>query len=357
MIFDKLEKSVRENAKKEFNCIPFPFERFSSFIPGIQQRHYYNITANSGVGKSQITDELAWFSPYEFYVKNRINPNFKTKVKFFYFSLEMDKESKFLQAACRNLFKDYNIRTSVNVLKSIGKNRVTDDLYQAFLKTRTWLEELENFTDFIEEAHPYHIYRTVQQFYAENGTITKKKFIIDGVEKERFDYYTPNDPDLYVIVIVDHLDEITWETGDKQKETMQKHTKYMKELRNRYGPSIFDIQQQAAASESVQNFQLNKLEPSLTGLGEDKTTQRRYNTILGLFSPFRHELMNYRGYDIRQLKDNYRSLIVLKNRNGPVNVVTSLFFDGATNYFKELPLPDDPKINSFYKIINNLKVI
>lgn len=61
--------------------------------------------------------------------------------------------------------------------------------------------------------------------------------------------------------------------------------------------------------------------------------------LFGLFSPFRHELPEYLGYDITRFKDHFRVLEVLLNREGEANSMVPLWFDGATNSFAELPQP------------------
>ena len=65
------------------------------------------------------------------------------------------------------------------------------------------------------------------------------------------------------------------------------------------------------------------------------------NVILGLFSPFRHEIPDYLGYDVTFFKDNIRFLEILGGREGGAGTICPLYFDGAVNYFKELPLPND----------------
>jgi len=95
--------------------------------------------------------------------------------------------------------------------------------------------------------------------------------------------------------------------------------------------------------ESIENAKANRLKPSLDGLGDSKLTQRDANVIFGLFSPFRHEIPKYMGYDITKFKDNIRFLEVLASREGGGGIISPLYFDGAVNYFKELPKPDNVK--------------
>lgn len=131
---------------------------------------------------------------------------------------------------------------------------------------------------------------------------------------------------------------------------------YLIKLRNRFNYIPVVVQQQAASQESVENKKANKLKPSLDGLGDNKMTQRDCNVAIGLFSPFRHEIPEYMGYDITFFKNNIRFLEVLANREGSAGDICPLYFDGAVNYFKELPKPKDhEEMSKVYKFIKNLR--
>lgn len=65
------------------------------------------------------------------------------------------------------------------------------------------------------------------------------------------------------------------------------------------------------------------------------------NILLGLFSPYKFEMKEYKGYNITRFKDNIRFLEVLVHRDGEMGGLCPLFFDGAVSRFEELPLPDD----------------
>ena len=85
----------------------------------------------------------------------------------------------------------------------------------------------------------------------------------------------------------------------------------------------------------IKNFQDNKMA----------------DMVLGLFAPTRYEISTYRGYNIARMKDSYRSLIFLKDRNyGLANNYVHLYFDGASNIFKELPIKDEMTENIYDQI-------
>jgi hypothetical protein len=93
------------------------------------------------------------------------------------------------------------------------------------------------------------------------------------------------------------------------------------------------------------------MEPSSAGLGDDKTTSRDVNCIIGLYNPSKFNKSEHQGYNILRLKDNGRFLKILEDRDyGAGGSICPLFFDGATSTFKELPLvTEKEQLESCYK--------
>lgn len=59
------------------------------------------------------------------------------------------------------------------------------------------------------------------------------------------------------------------------------------------------------------------------------------DVMLAVFNPYREKLTNYRGYDIKTLKHNFRSVILLKNRYGDGDVAVGYSYFGGVNFWKE----------------------
>ena len=107
-------------------------------------------------------------------------------------------------------------------------------------------------------------------------------------------------------------------------------------MRDRWNFIPVMVQQQAASQESVENMKANRLRPTPDGLGISKNTQQDADTLIGLFAPSRHNILNWERYDVSRLGDSHRELSILLNRRGN-SVTTQLYFNGAANFFKELP--------------------
>jgi len=283
-----------------------------------------------------------------------VQKNDNTKLKIFYFSLEMSAEQKLRQAISNKLYMDTRgeVRIDPVSLRSVkgaveqevlDKIDGYDEYFNQFDKTVTFIDNIKN---------PYGIYKFMEDYANRNGvTHYKTKVFTDSKtgessENEIFDYYEPHDPEEYVIIIIDHISLIS-----KEKEHRNLHesitklsSDYLVKLRNRFNFSPVVIQQQSAAQESIENMKASRLKPSLDGLADNKLTQRDADVILGLFSPFRHSIKTYPekdGYNILHFKDKIRFLEILASREGGGNSLCPLYFDGAVNYFMELPKPDD----------------
>ncbi len=264
----------------------------------------------------------------------------------------MDLESKIIQGISKRLFNNYGYVIPYGQILSMNRNRISEEVYSKIYELRNYFEEMADVVSMSDEQMtPSTIMKQLTAYAHQNGQIKRKKINTrdprTGEEKveEIFDYYVPNNPNEYVLNITDHLAELDTCENRNEKEAIEEHSDNMRIVRNRYGYIPVDIQQQSSAQESLDHFKANKLEPSTEGLGESKLTQRKVNVMLGLFNPSAHEMKSYRGYDITKLGDNFRQLSIIRQRNGVAGINVGLYFNGAVNYFEELPRAEDFKNN------------
>lgn len=338
------------------NCIPSPFKRFNEDYVGVEKGFYYLVSANQKVGKTQITNYLFVYSPILYAYKHRE----QVKVKIYYYNLEESKENITLRFISFLLytFSKGQLRISTKDLKSTRKEHVLDERILQILQEEPYksiMEFYEECIEFREERNPTGIQKSIEDFCKDNGRIEYvEKTISDKITGEEvkinvFDKYIPNDDRLYFIPIVDHISLISPEMNLTLKQSMDKLSAYLVKDRNRYNISPVVVQQQAAASESTENFKLNKLRPTAIGLSDTKYTARDCSMMIGLFAPVRHDIREYFGYDVTRLKDHLRFMEIVVNREGEQNGICPLFFDGACNAFFELPKPSDEELNKFYE--------
>lgn len=346
--FRKVFDRIKNNFENDINCIPSKFNRFKPFFLGIIRSTYIIITASSGIGKSRFTKWAYMFSPLEF-VKN--SPELNIKLKIFYFSLE-ENEDKFIRSLISSeLYQRYKLEISARDLLDLDKDnsKMSQDVLDKIEECAEYIDSFLEDVEVIDSIrNPYGIYKYVRAYAAANGKFYLKGQEVDATQpSQSWDKYVANNPDEYVEVIVDHYGLLEPEKGMTLRDAIGKFSSdYALKIRDKFGYTIIGVQQQAADKES-QEYTMkgqsieSKLEPSLDGLGDNKTTQRDADFVYGLFAPERYEIKDHRGYDITILRDSYRQLKLLKDRDGEANKRIGLYFQGAINEFSELPKAED----------------
>lgn len=361
-LIERTKTYIKERADKirngGVNCISSPFVRFRKEFIGTEQKKYYIVTANTKVGKTQFANFLFVFTNIIYAYEH---PE-QIRLKIFYYALEETPEDITLRFMSFLLNKYANIRISPSDLASSSNVPLDDKVLEALElpQIKNLLEFYDSHVEFSPTRNPTGINKEVRNFMLANGTVHYKKVTIKdeftGKPKEvdKFDYYEPNDPDLYTLVIVDHASLLQPEQGLTDKTKIDKMSEYFVELRNKYFVSPVLIQQQTADRESLDAFKENKLRPTAQGLADSKYTGRDCNCLIGVFNPFKHELPEYKKYDITKLQDNARFVEIILNRGGSCGGIIGLYFDGVTCNWAELPRPDDySALTKMYAFLKN----
>lgn len=369
---NKLEKDIERLKQRrqrviegKYNCIPFPFPRFKSFFPGVEQEKFIVITANQKIGKSKFTDFLLVYEPLFFSMEHP-----ELKVKILYFTLEMSPSAKRDEFYCHLLYRLDGIRVSPTDLRSTDIDNPVDEHILELLsseKYRPYIEKFNEMVEFIDEdKNPTGINRRCRDYALAHGHLNFKDIEVTDpltnniTTRQIIDSdnpYTPDDPEEYRIVIVDNASNLALESGMKKMENIDKLAKYGITLRNQLKYIFVLIQHQAQAQEGIENQKLNRIKPSSDGLADCKTTTRDANFVLGLYSPYKYGLREYEGYDITKFGNRIRFMEVIEDRDyGANNHICPLFFDGAVSTFAELPKPNDKiGLEKVYAYINSLE--
>lgn len=332
------------------NCIPFPFERFRQDIPGIEQYQYVIVTASTKVGKTQLASYLYLYTILEYCFNNKD----KCSCHIIYFALEESPDRIIERYLSHLLWHLDNIHIAPTDLRSTdASNPIPQDVLnllqtKPYLDRRAFFEECVQFET--EETSSISIKNICSKYAAKTGTVKGHYIETNGKKMPVIDSYTPNDPNHYKVVIIDHVSLIDQAENLSKKQSIDKLSEYcVKYLRNIFGYTCVIIQQQSFENEGLEAVKQKHLMPNAASLSDTKYTARDADLVLGLFSPDKFGIANYMGYDITLLRNNVRFMSVIANRNGVIGGICPLFFDGEICDFKELPFPEDPKINDFYK--------
>lgn len=240
----------------------------SNAINGVQKARMYGLAAPSKAGKTTLAD-------YGF-VLHPILHSMATgePVHVHYFSYEIDRVSKEFDFAAFFLNYDYGI-THITLDPGVTKNGETEiPLSPDYLRGRVLSDQGEvirvkesilNVLKVIYESRIVPIFGE----YAENGLqITKgyitfienrdnptgiNKYLLSEAEKlgtlhkvsaghgERIVGYTPNDPTLTTIVIMDHLRKMLIERNFTMKQNIDKYLEYATEIKKICGFTFVPI--------------------------------------------------------------------------------------------------------------------
>ena len=375
MIKEVLEnKKLREEGK--FIGIPLYkiFPKLSTVLPSLPRGSAWMISAASGVGKSKFARFIikSIYSIYKEYINKGLNPGFKPKFLIF-----LTEESKLdLKIAMTSaLIKDkYNYDLDKLKILSMSLHPLTNLELSYIEGVEKELNELISFMDINDTiSNPYGIYKYCRNISKQEGIHYYVK-LLDGTDEidhnkyeklskpikatYKYSHYIPNDKEQYVIVLVDNLNNLTPESkhnGDLRLAIMNWSRDYMvKQLIMHWKWTVINVIQQAMATEQKQFTNrgesiIEKLIPSIAGLGNSKESARDTHIFTGLFKPAKYNVDDYQNYDTSRagIGLNFISAIFEKNRIGRDSFEIPLFFDGATEKFKELPSPE--KANKYFQ--------
>lgn len=353
---EKANKYIKDRRQRlldgGINSIPSPFVRFRGDFLGWEQGTYYLVTSFTKGGKTQLVSHLLFDALLYCYYNEK-----KTGVslKVLYFPLEETELKIMLRFQSWLLYRYTNgrVRVSPSDLKSSNNDKPLPQEIIDLLETDEIVDIIDYFEShviFSNETNPTGIYKFCKEYARSHGKVTMKPAKYKDEfgqlrDTEAFDFYTPDNPNEYVLTVIDTVNLLQLERGFNKKQTIDKMSEYNIELRDRYNQSPIVIQQQNTDNESVESIRFNRSRPTTAGLGDSKYTSHDANIVLGIYSPFRFGIDTYLtdehgiGYDIKKLKDHFRTIEVLVNRDGELGGIIGMFFDGATCTWSELPKP------------------
>lgn len=361
-IKESLIKSREVILRGGVNCIPSRFLRFRQDFPGIRKKFYYLITGGTKSSKTQLTNYMFVITPIFYYIEH---PEL-IKPTIMYFPLEETKEEitlRFYAYVISYLSKgQYEI--SPENLESVDERNPLPQAVLDIMDSPEFIKIADTYEEcvhFYEDRNPTGIYKVIKSYLESNGKVIKEKKTITYVDEmtgqtrtetiEAFKEYIPNNPNEYIIPIVDHVGLLQEERGMTLKTTIEKLSEYFVILRNRYSITPVVVQQQNMETTNLEAFKANKIRPTKDGLKDSKRTGEDCSVLIGITNPFSFGLPDYMGYNIGVLKDCFRMMEIVLARKGKANGLCPLYFNGAINRYEELPLPNTSELNNIYDFI------
>jgi hypothetical protein len=313
--FDRALEEIKRGQLGLNEGLPHGIPGLNDYVPNVQQKSYYLLGASTGCGKTSLADSMFIYSPYDAFKTGDTTYDLDITL----YSFEIDIISKIIKGICYKIYKDFNIIVDVNYILSRGKNRISKEIYDKVMLYREYYDQLsDKVTIFDSSINPTGIYKYLEAKAEKLGKIeykyiTTKNDRDEIVKIKVFDKYTPNNPQLIKIFIIDHIALTKGEKGlTNTKSIIDTMSEYSIKLRNNYYYSPVIVQQLSYEINDPIRARLNRLSPMLSDFGDSKYTTRDADFVFSLYSPMTHGQEFYMGYDIRLLGDRFRAVEILK---------------------------------------------
>ena len=265
-------------------------------------------------------------------------------VDWIYYSFEISKTAKIAKWVSNFIYRMDGTTADPNMILSRGKNRLSQDIYTKVQKVYPVIEELLSHVKFIDEPQtPNQIYWDMLKHAEANGQFQYEEYLGENnVPHRRKVGYIPNDPNKYVLPIVDHIGLCKREKGLTKKDNIDKLSSMFVYFRNmcEYSPVVISQFNRSLSTIDRQKFKNSDLSPTLEDFKDTGSIAEDCNVALGIFNPYKFDMKTYLGYDISQLKENFRAINIMKNRDGQDWKNIGMQFIGGSGFYKELPKPD-----------------
>ncbi len=336
--FDKLDGEVQDGMAGKNESIPIGLPRLGKYA-NWRKRIFTLLFSSTGAGKSSLADDMM-LNACEWCIKNKESGR---KIKFILFSMERSKHYRIAKWVSRKIFLDEGIVIPIPKLLGWWKEKMTQKEYELFLQYRDYVEMLlEDYIDIYEGARsPTDMYRILKEFFEEHGT-----YEVDPNNPFK-KIYTPNDPNLIVVPIID--------TGNLTKRTKEHPTKkgsvdltceFMQGFRDLEGASPFWIAQVGRSMSNPMRLKDTEAELTLDDVKESGDMGDACDIAITLFDPIKYKQGSKTGYNPIDFldKDNgakyFRSIQICKSSYGEDDLRIPLGFNGFCGQFKELPRKD-----------------
>lgn len=350
--FDDVITDIEKGISGENTGIPLDFKKLSKTLSGVQKYMYTLVGGNSGTGKTAFVDLVYCLGVYDWWYKNKDTTDIK--IKIIYRSMERTKKLKIAKWICLKLYIDHKIIIDIPTLfqREGKKTELNDELFELIKGYRKYFSEMleSGVVEIIDgQENPTGIFRHIQDFANKNGEWIK----INEFSKR----YKPNDPNLYTIIVLDHVGKCKSEVnGGKQlstKETTDKISEYMSVVRDTYGFSPVVISQFNRSIGNIDRFKSKDVSPEPDDFKNSGCLYEDSDVCLALFNPFKLKVNDFLGYDIPKFvassgENRFRSVSILKNSYGADDLILPLNFLGESGHFREIPNPEEFKKHSEY---------
>lgn len=314
--------------------IPFGkgLENITLDTNGISKGRMYGIAGPEKSGKSTFADYAFILQPYLYCLEHKL------PINWVYYSFEIDRVSKefdFMAFFLNNDYKVNNITLPEGVTRR-GKNKIplSPDYLRGFMMddNNNPIRIHPELIPLIRKVYEERLVPLFREYSAEG--VQLKKGLIEFIERKEnptginkhlvslaekkgtllkdsngnWISYTPNDPNLVTIVVLDHIRKVKLERGWQIKQVIDKTSEYFVDLRNIFGYTIVPIihtNRNLGSVDRLKHFKQD-LYPTSDDLKDSGNIGEDCNFLFTVFNPNedKYGLKEHFGLVIRDSRDN-----------------------------------------------------
>lgn len=319
MNFIKRIEKIRNEAS-ESNIILTGINLLDENTKGV--RGIISIAAAPKVGKTSFLLATYLCNLYLRYVESSI------KLKWIYFSFEMPEDDIKARATAFFIHKFTGIKIPYSrilgeEIKDGAIVKLNDEEYELVKRYyEDYTEKMfEHILFIVERDNPTGVYKLVKNYMLNIGVEKTRKVEVKDSTINIFESYTPNDNNVKVLCIIDHIRHLRKERGFDNKELIDTMSRYEVELTNNYGVTfvnIIHINRNLSDSEMMK-LQSTNLHPTSDMVKDTGNLSEDAHQLITLMKPTdpKYNLKSHFGKSLYEYKNRgYRTLHLVENRRG-----------------------------------------
>lgn len=321
-------------------------------IGGLRRGTYLVVGGESKSGKTAFVDN--------FFVLNAKLLNPQADVRWYYYSNEITRIEKEAGMISTMMYRNNNLRLSADhilgrEMNPDGTPKLVDrkylplieEVYEQYITplfgrydNNDQLVEpgVINFIEYRE--NPTGVYNTLVREFEREGQVHR----IDMGGTQVITGYTPDNPNAYRVLMVDHMRGLQRESGNQEKANIDTMSRYIVNLRNLFGMSAVVVIHLNRTSSDVQRIKLlgESLYPDADMAKDSGNLVEDCNTMINLFDPMdpKYGLERHFNVGLNQHKAKdyaYRTIHIVRNRGGANPIHAGFKFYGDVKDFNYIP--------------------
>lgn len=302
------------------------FPKLDKATYGIQRKRIYLVGAEEKTGKTTWVNFRFVISPYLQGYKN---------IRWNYFSYEIDKIDTIAKLVACLMYIKYNRLVDENYILGRAEYRLSDDDTKMVeeIVSNDISAIMSNMLFIEKKMPPTAIKSTLIEDLKHYGRL---EFEDDGQLKK----FTPYKEDFHRISIFDHVGLIPIEPGKgNKKNSLDYFSSNLVEIRNKTNDIFVPISQFNRSLSNIERLKYSKdfLKPSPSDFKDTGNLSEDANMVIALFNPTLYpQIKDYLGYNPKDVGIGFRSLHILRNRNGRGQIDLPMKMIGENGFFEEL---------------------